>query len=137
MSFVLDSSVAIAWQMPHEGSSALSALFDHFLDVGADVPVLWRLEVANILLIAERRGRIDAAFRKGSLADFAALPIRVDTETDNRAWRETLDLAERHGLTVYDACYLELAHRLNRPLATLDKELRTAAVAAGIGLSAV
>lgn len=90
------------------------------------MPGLWRLEVANILEMGIRRGRHDAAFRDSTLADLALLPIHLDPETDQRAWRETAQLAERHKLTPYDAAYLDLALRRKLPLATLDRDLRSA-----------
>ena len=98
------------------------------------VPALWRLEVANVLHLAVRRRRLDAAGCDATLADLALLDIRADVETDRHAWGETRNLAERHGLTLYDACYLELARRRALPLATLDRELRAAAQAAGVAL---
>jgi predicted nucleic acid-binding protein len=81
-----------------------------------------------------RRNRHDAAFRDATLADLALLPIHVDPETDRHAWGATRRMAERHGLTLYDAAYLELAQRRGLPLATLDEELREAARAEGVGL---
>jgi predicted nucleic acid-binding protein len=98
------------------------------------VPVHWPLEVANALLMAVRRARIDAGFRDAALRDLAALPIVLDPETSSRAWHDTLRLADAHRLTAYDAAYLELAHRRALPLATLDAELRAAARAFGVTL---
>ena len=69
-----------------------------------------------------RRGRIDADFRQAALADLAVLHVTVDQHTDDRAWGETLTLADRFRLTLYDAAYLELARRRDLPLATLDRE---------------
>ena len=99
---------------------------------GAVAPALWKLEVANGLQMAVRRKRIDAAFRDASIADLCALAITIDAETDRQAWTTTLELAERWRLTLYSAAYLELAQRLGLPLATLDKELRSAGEALGI-----
>jgi predicted nucleic acid-binding protein len=98
------------------------------------VPGLWKLEAANILEMGARRGRHDAAFRNSTLADLALLPIRVDTETDRQAWGATLQLSERHRLTMYDAAYLELALRHGLPLASLDADLRRAAQAEGVAV---
>ena len=84
------------------------------------MPTLWRLEVANSLTVAVRRGRIDANFRHAALADLALLDITTDDHTDVHAWGETLNLADRFQLAVYDAAYLELAERRSIPLATLD-----------------
>jgi predicted nucleic acid-binding protein len=101
-------------------------------DTGALVPALWRLEVANSLTVAIRRGRIDAEFRRAALDDLALLDITTDAHTDTHAWAETLLLADRFRLTVYDAAYLELARRRALPLATLDEDLCGAASALGI-----
>ena len=132
MSFVVDSSVALAWVYSEETTEAISEVLARLTDRGAWVPALWRLEVANVLEMNVRRGRHDAAFRDAALADPAVLPISIDAETDRQAWAATLRLAARHRLTVYDAAYLELAQRRGLPLATLDKELRDAATAEGV-----
>jgi predicted nucleic acid-binding protein len=99
---------------------------------GAVVPPLWRLEVANGFQSAIRRKRIDQRYRDNSLADLQLLPIEIDGECDARVWPSALPLADRFGLSVYDACYLELAQRRDLPLATLDAPLRHAAAALGL-----
>lgn len=134
MSVVIDASLTVAWYFDDEATSATEALFDRVSETGAIVPALWRLEVASSFQVAIRRKRIDLEYRDDSLADLAQLPIAVDAETDARAWSATLRIADRLGLTVYDAAYLELADRSSLPLATLDKELRRAASAAGVQL---
>lgn len=127
MSLVLDASIALAWAYNNENTSGTRLVFEKVLAEGAWVPGLWRLEVANVLEMGVRRARTDAAFRDATLADLLSLPISIDTETNVHAWTETLDLAERHRLTLYDAAYLELAIRRALPLATLDAELISAA----------
>ena len=134
MSFVLDSSVTLAWVYSEETSPAVTRVLQLLSSDGAWVPSLWRLEVANILEMGVRRRRHDAAFRDTTLADLALLPIALDPETATHAWGATLRLAERHRLTLYDAAYLELSHRRSLPLATLDAELRTAAKNENIAL---
>ena len=134
MSLVLDSSATLAWIYGDETTKPIRRLFDVVADEGAFVPALWRLEVANSLTIAVRRGRIDADFRRASLADLALLDITTDQYTDFHAWNETLSLADRFRLTLYDAAYLELARRRSLPLATLDSELRAAATTLGLRL---
>ena len=128
--FVLDCSVAISWLMPDEYFEA------HFLDQvaekGAIVPSLWSLEVGNVLLLAERHKRISAEQRHKALYTLLELPIIVDPMTSHHAWLETMELAERYGLTLYDASYLELALRRSLPLATFDKPLKRAAELAGV-----
>jgi predicted nucleic acid-binding protein len=132
MSMVLDSSATLAWVYSDETTEPIRHVFKLVGESGAWVPGLWKIEVANILEMGARRGRHDAAFRNSTLADLALLPIRVDTETDRQAWGPTLQLSERHRLTLYDAAYLELALRRGLPLAALDAELRRAAQAEGV-----
>jgi predicted nucleic acid-binding protein len=134
MSLVLDSSATLAWIYSDEVTEGIRRLFDTVGDTGALVPALWRLEVANSLTIAVRRGRIDAEFRRAALDDLALLDITTDSHTDTHAWAETLQLADRFRLTMYDAAYLELAHRRGVPLATLDEDLSAAALALGLNV---
>ena len=134
MSLVIDSSITLAWFFEDERSDAADDVLRDVADHGAIAPSLWRLEVANALQSAIRRKRIDTKFRDGTLADLRALMVTIDLETEMHAWATTLQLAERFGLTVYDAAYLELAQRSSLPLATLDQELRSAAGALGIRL---
>jgi len=129
MSLVLDSSVTLAWIYSEKTTEPIRQVFDLLSQASAWVPGIWRLEVANVLEIGVRRKRHNAKFRDATLADLAQLPIQVDGETDVHAWGATLRLAERHRLTLYDAAYLELAERRNLPLATLDDDLRAAALA--------
>jgi predicted nucleic acid-binding protein len=131
MSLVLDSSATLAWIYSDETTDAIRALFDKVADEGAIVPVLWRLEIANSLTVAVRRSRIDVEFRRAGLADLALLDITTDEHINSHAWSDTLHLADRFRLTLYDAAYLELAQRRKLPLATLDQELRAAAQAVG------
>jgi len=134
VSLVLDSSATLAWIFLEERSAAITELFDKLILGGGWVPLLWRLEVANVLEMRVRRGRIDAAFRDATLADLELLPLQTDPDTEKHAWRTTLQLAERHRLTLYDAAYLELAVRRGLPLASLDRELRSAATAENVVL---
>jgi predicted nucleic acid-binding protein len=134
VSLVLDSSATLAWIYMEERSEAIASVFDQLIAAGAWVPSLWRLEIANVLEMGVRRGRMDAAFRDATLADLELLPIQTDPDTEKHAWRSTLRLAERHRLTIYDAAYLELAMRRGLPLASLDRELRAAAAAERVAL---
>ncbi len=96
------------------------------------VPSLWPLEVANALLMGERRKRTTEAKVARFLTLLRSLPVTTDDETGIRAWQESLHLARVHKLSVYDAAYLELAVRRGLPLATLDDPLKAAASAAGV-----
>ncbi len=132
MAFVLDCSVALAWVFPDEATEATARLRDSLIDDRAYVPSLWPVEVGSVLLAATRRGRIDMEEWSMICANLEALPIEIDPISPSRAWGAALDLAHRHDLSAYDAMYLELAVRLQIPLATLDRKLRTAGQAAGI-----
>jgi predicted nucleic acid-binding protein len=132
--FVLDCSVALAWCFPDEHAPYPQSVLDSLANTSAAVPSLWFLEVANALLVGERRGRCTAADVTAWLGFLGALPIRTDAETSARAWSTTLILARTYNLSAYDASYLELAARCNLPLAALDGKLKNAAVAAGIVL---
>ena len=132
MSLVLDSSVALAWIYADETTDAVLGLLDNIRINGAWVPGLWRWEIANVLQLNVRRGRHAGDFRDGALATLALLPVKVDAEADRQAWSATLHLAERHALTVYDAAYLEIASRRKIALASLDRQLRGAAMNEGV-----
>ncbi|MGA9072315.1 MAG: type II toxin-antitoxin system VapC family toxin [Terracidiphilus sp.] len=134
MNLVLDSSATLAQAFPDERTAAIMELFQLIANCGAIVPELWRIEVANTLNVGIRRGRISKANRQGILDDLESLPISIDWETRKHTWGRTLELADRHRLTVYDATYLELALRLALPLATLDEELREAALREGVAV---
>lgn len=131
---VIDSSVTLAWLCSDELTPATQQVLDRVTTAGAWVPTLWRLEVANSLQTGVRRGRISAEFRDAALTDLALLNIATDPDTDTFAWSAMLRLAKRCNLTLYDAAYLELAQRLNLPLATLDPDLRAAAGALDLSL---
>ena len=132
MPFVLDCSMTMAWVFPDEANSSTHALRESLLKDNAIVPVLWSIEVGNVLLVATRRGRITADDWARIRDALEALPIDIDPESGNRVLHTVLPVASEHKLSVYDAMYLELALRLGQPLATLDKKLIAAGNAAGI-----
>jgi predicted nucleic acid-binding protein len=133
MGLVLDSSIVGCWCFPDEASPIADAAFDQLGTDQAVVPVLWWFEVRNVLVVNERRGRIDPPASAAFLADLEKLPIHYDREVEGAT---VLALARAHRLTVYDAAYLELAGRIGAPLATLDRQLARAARAAGVPLLA-
>ena len=132
MAFVLDCSVTMAWVFPDEATEATNQLRDSLVESRAFVPSLWPVEVGNVLLVATRRNRIRVDDWPEIRASLEALPIEIDPVTTSRAWGASLELARTHQLSVYDAMYLELAMRLQLPLATLDRALRGAARTAGV-----
>jgi predicted nucleic acid-binding protein len=132
--FVLDGSVTLAWGFEDEDDEYAEAILDRMPELQAHVPGLWHLEVANALVVGERRRRTTPADTAQFLAILGAFPITVDDETVARAWSDTLHLARAHNLSTYDAAYLELALRRGLPLASLDDRLKAAAVAVGVPL---
>jgi predicted nucleic acid-binding protein len=130
--FVLDGSVTLAWFFEDETDAYAESIEDALARAKAYVPAIWWLEVANAVLVGERRGRTTEAKATAFLSLLQRLPIVADEETIARAWHETLISARAHGLSVYDASYLEVALRRGLPLATLDDKLKTAATAVGV-----
>ena len=129
--FVLDAAVAVAWLLKDEDDPVADVAMSRLATEFALVPQLWHLEVHNVLVVAERRGRLGATGLEGGLRRLGELPIRTDTEPNLGT---ALALARRRRLTVYDALYLELALRADAPLATVDRALADAAVAEGRSL---
>ncbi|WP_342268285.1 type II toxin-antitoxin system VapC family toxin [Candidatus Tisiphia endosymbiont of Empis tessellata] len=129
-SFVLDSSIILSWFMPDEIASL--DLLKKTVKEGAIVPTIWLLETGNVLLCAERAKRITVTQRKQAMYILKDIPIKIDQTRLEHAWFETMELAEYHGLTLYDASYLELALHYNLPLATSDNLLKRASQAGGI-----
>ncbi len=134
---IIDSSVAIAWCFPDEQDTYSQSVLDALATERAIVPDLWHLEVANTLMVGERRKRSTQANTVTWLGFLTSLPISIDEETRSHAFGDTLSLAREHNLSVYDAAYLELAMRRGLPLATLDDKLKSTAQAAGVALYGV
>ncbi len=130
--FVLDCSVTAAWLLEDEFVAGAEQVLDSLLTSTAHVPSIWHLEIGNVLLKTLRRGRISTTAFQLLLKELEALPVVTDGETERLSFRDILELARRYSLTTYDASYLELAARLNLPLATLDKALVRAAAEIGV-----
>jgi len=133
--FVVDASVAAAWLLPDEATTYTEAALSATAAGNVWVPLLWQLEIGNLLLMAQRRRRIDAAKRVELVAAAAGIPLRVDREPVAMADLDAL--AAAHQLTSYDAAYLELALRRGLPMATLDAQLLKVMRSAGVPLAAL
>ncbi|QGM99975.1 type II toxin-antitoxin system VapC family toxin [Methylocystis parvus] len=124
MAYVLDASFAAAWFLPDEASDLADRLLGEILANPPVVPSLFRHELRNLFLVAERRNRVSSSEIDEALTMLATLPI---AERGSAADYDVLRLARKHGLTAYDAAYLALAQSDGLPLATLDKKMLAAA----------
>lgn len=131
MAFVLDASIAAAWLLPDEEAPLADLALDRLAGERASVPSLFWDELRNLLLSAERRGRIGERYAEASLTRLRRLPIHCPGEAEDR---HVLALARSHRLTAYDANYLALAVREGCPLASLDRRLNEAAKEEGLPL---
>lgn len=132
---VLDASMTLSWLLPDETAPSTRTVQGDVRKANRVwVAGHWCLEVANALCMAERRKRLDGTGVAQAVALFAQLPVTVDPETHERARADSLALARQHGLTTYDAAYLEVALRRGASLASLDSELRKTARKLGVPL---
>jgi len=129
---VLDASFALTLVLVLE--EEISARLPNIADSAAIVPAVWPLEVANVLLLALRRKRLDGPTYSEALQRAATIAPLMDAAGLEQIWGRSSELAQRHNLTVYDASYLELALRSGLPLASLDPRLRAATTAEGVPL---
>jgi len=132
MAVVFDCSVTLAWFLKDERTSFTDTALELLESTECWVPFLWRLEFPNALLMAERRRRVGREQRLEILENAAQLSLRTDQTLPDIL--ELSSLAERRGLTVYDASYLELALRSGSDLITLDEDLAAAAVGEGVAV---
>jgi predicted nucleic acid-binding protein len=133
--FVLDASVALGWFVDRP-AVPYAAHIRELLLLGsrAIIPALWHLEIANGFMVAERRGPWTAADTTEALRTLdVVIANGIETCAEPAAIRGILALARQFRLTANDAVYLETALHQGLPIATLDRQLRTAASAAGVG----
>jgi predicted nucleic acid-binding protein len=135
LSLVIDASVTLAWCLGDEKSEYADGVLQRLSLDSAMVPSVWPIEVANGLIVAERRGRLTASEIPRVDQLLSVLSIRVAEAALSYALGPILTVARTHNLTAYDACYLELAMREGLPLASLDDRLRAAAALADVPLA--
>jgi len=131
--FVLDASVSGSWCLKDETNAAADALLESLPAVEMNVPSLWIVEMANLLVVAERRARISASDAESAMEMLTRLPVRVNA-TELASGKLLRALSIQNDISAYDASYLELALRLKAPLATMDRSLAAAARKSGIDL---
>lgn len=134
MAFVLDASVTLPWFLEDERTAFTDSLLDAIDRVDYWAPSIWCLELPNALLAAERKRRIGRDRRLEAIDQASRLRIRIDSVMPDM--RAISALAERRGLSTYDAAYLELAVREGFGLITLDRALAQAADAEGVPVEA-
>ena len=130
MAMVVDVSIAAAWCFPDEGADAAERALNDLPRTGGVVPGIFQHEIRNVLVVNERRGRIDRTDSARFLMRLRNLHLLHDDAHDEEA---VLALARDHMLSAYDAAYLETALRRGDRLATLDRALANAA-AEGVAL---
>jgi len=134
--FILDASVTLCWCFENQATDYTEAIFERLAGgEEVSVPFIWPVEVANVLVTAERRKALKVAQVRGFVEELSAWPIQVDTLGVDRAFQQVLGTAREHNLSAYDAAYLELAIREGLPLATLDEDLKRAARAVGVKIA--
>ncbi len=131
---VLDASATAGFFFADEGGAGALALLSRVELDGAVAPAIWPLECVNILRQGERRGRLTADEASAAVSLLRRLPVRIEPASTARSAGPVLELARRHGLTAYDAAYLELAKRLGLPLATRDAALARAAATEAVAV---
>jgi len=129
---VVDASVALAWCFPDEASEYADAVLLALEGQSVLVPAVWPLEVANAVVVAERRKRITQPEVRRFVELLEGLMIHQDSLPVAGSVSNILPLAREYGLSAYDASYLEVAIRRNAPLATMDRELERAGRKAGV-----
>jgi predicted nucleic acid-binding protein len=127
---VVDASLALSWVFADEATAETDAIGCRVAEHGAWAPALWRLEVANALLVAERRGRIGTGQAEAKLADLEAMGIATWDRPQGAP--SVIALARKHSLSSYDAAYLGLALTAAADLGTLDAALARAARTEGL-----
>ena len=132
MPFVNDNSVVCGWFLASRSTDHTEAIALRLRDDGAIAPGLWPLELANVLPTACKCGAMIASQAREVAEQIAVLPIAVDAQPP--ATQAVLSLALRYDLSSYDATCLELALRLQLPIAAQDEALVEAAMAAGVGV---
>jgi len=135
MGLVLDASAALAWLVGRVDPAEARLADDVLRQIqsrDALVPALWFPEVANGVLVAERRGGVANSASASFMGMVYALPIVEDATRPSSVQATVLTLARAYQLTGYDATYLELVLRVGGTLATFDRQLADAVRKAGV-----
>lgn len=122
--FVVDASVVLTWCFPDENSALAERVAQMFKEGDSAIaPSFWPHELLNALLVGEKRKRISGDLIRAFLTDLATLPIVLQESQADAVFDGIQSLSREHGLTAYDAAYLDLAQTNGLPVATLDEDL--------------
>ncbi len=122
----------MAWCFEDEAAGYADRVLKKLATREAVVPAIWPLEVANVLLVGERRKRLTKADSSRFLELLQGLPITIDVQATSRAFGDIMSVARSLTISAYDAAYVELAMREGLHLATLDGSLGKAALKLGV-----
>ena len=133
--FVVDASVVLTWCFPDENSALAERVAQMFKEGDSAIaPSFWPHELLNALLVGEKRKRISGDLIRAFLTDLATLPIVLQESQADAVFDGIQSLSREHGLTAYDAAYLDLAQTNGLPVATLDEDLIRACARTGVEL---
>jgi predicted nucleic acid-binding protein len=132
--FVLDASIVLTWCFPDEESKKAQEVAERIAAGDRVIVPAWRHEMLNALLVGEKRKRLTPELTQAFIDDLVRLPVDIDIPSSSTVFNLVQALCRKHGLTPYDAAYLEIAMREKNGLATVDQDLRRAAAAEGVEL---
>jgi predicted nucleic acid-binding protein len=133
--FVVDASVVLTWCFPDENAALAQRVARMFKEGDSAIaPSFWPHEVLNALLVGEKRKRISGDLIRTFLTDLATLPIVLQELQADAVFDRIQSLSREHGLTTYDAAYLDLAQTNGLPVATLNEALIRACAKTGVDL---
>lgn len=118
-SFVLDTSVAVAWYVPEVFADAARRWQTRMLEerVHFVVPTLHYWEFANVLRTQLRSRTIDAALAH----DIWSLHLEAPLQIVEPPTESVLSYALEYEATAYDAVYIALAMHLDVPILTAER----------------
>jgi predicted nucleic acid-binding protein len=125
---VVDASLMIGWLLREPEAQIGRSIRQTLPERTLIVPSHWPLEIANALRTNVRRKRIDAAHLDDIAAQLSLFDIVVEHIGEIEYVTPLVRFALDEELTAHAAAYVALAKRMDAPLATLDADMRSAAI---------
>ena len=132
--FVLDASTALAWLLPGQSTPTAERAFRQAGKSPVVVPALWLIETQHVVLTMVRQKKLSAQEAWDIRMELRLLSKRVDMAQGPEVVDAIWSIASDHMMSCYDAAYVELALRLDLPLASDDSAIRTAVKRLGLAL---